>query len=115
MKKINEMTVDELREALTKQQDAARARVEGRNLGFKVGPKGTVCLFGFGRNPVTLYHTGWVKLLKHIEAVKRVVEFLDGRLPAKGETPLTEAQIAEINAEMGEQDFYAGVEIEKAA
>jgi len=51
-------------DALQKENDRLKAeKIRAASPSFKPGPKGTGCLYGFGKNPVTLYKAGWERLL----------------------------------------------------
>ena len=56
--------------ALEKEKEGKRSGT----LEFRVGEKGGVSVYGFGRFPVTLYYEQWVRLL---EAMPQLKTFLD--------------------------------------
>jgi len=52
---------------------------------IKVSTKGAVTVYGFGRWPVTLYKSQWLKLFGMIEDIKAFIEANDSQLSVKAE------------------------------
>lgn len=51
-------------DALQKENDRLKAeKSRASSPSVKPGPKGTFCVYGFGANPLTLYSSGWSRLL----------------------------------------------------
>ena len=66
-------------DAIQAQIDALKAEAKAlmpkkeRVLSFKVGEKGTVCVYGLQKFPVSLYPSQWVKLFKDQEKILAIV------------------------------------------
>lgn len=57
--------------AILREENAAlRAQGIARPLTLKIGPKGTLCVYGLGRNPVVLYAPQWERLLSEVAVVQ---------------------------------------------
>lgn len=53
--------------------------------GMKVGEKGGLSLYGYGRFPITLYKTAWLDILDRADEIKAFIKANDHLLKAKGE------------------------------
>lgn len=54
-------------------QLAAEKARKTKALTLKVGPSGTVCLYGMGRYPVALYASQWERLFTAIDDIKAFI------------------------------------------
>ena len=52
---------------------------------IKVSTKGAVSVYGFGRWPVTLYKSQWLKLFEMIDEIKAFIKANDALLSVKAE------------------------------
>jgi len=52
-------------------------------LRLKISEKGGLSVYGLGRFPVTLYKEQWVRLLEHVDEIKKFLQDNDRQLKAK--------------------------------
>jgi len=65
---------------------ALREQMEQRKPGqlrLKVSEKGGLSVYGLGRFPVTLYKEQWIRLLDHVDEIKKFLQDNDQQLKAK--------------------------------
>lgn len=65
--------IKELRAELDAQKQAA-ALAKAQTGTIKVSTKGAVSVYGFGRWPVTLYKSQWIKLFERVEEIKAFIK-----------------------------------------
>lgn len=81
-----EETSEEKLARLEAENRALREQVEQRKPGdlrLKISEKGGVSVYGLGRFPVTLYKEQWIRLLDHVEEIKKFIEENNQRLKTK--------------------------------
>ena len=69
LRNLNEMTREQLIEAL-----AVAEKATERKITLKVTEKGGCSLYGLGRFPVTLYASQWDKLIANIDTVRAFID-----------------------------------------
>ena len=81
-----EETADEKLARLEAENLALREQVEQRKPGqlrLKISEKGGLSVYGLGRFPVTLYKEQWIRLLEHVDEIKKFLQDNDRQLKAK--------------------------------
>jgi superfamily II helicase len=81
-----EETADQKLARLEAENLVLREQMEQRKPGqlrLKVSEKGGLSVYGLGRFPVTLYKEQWVRLLDHVEEIKKFLQDNDSQLKAK--------------------------------
>ena len=81
-----EETAEQKLARLEAENRALREQMEQRKPGelrLKISEKGGLSVYGLGRFPVTLYKEQWVRLLEHVEEIKKFIEENDQQLKAK--------------------------------
>jgi hypothetical protein len=81
------MTLAEMEAKLAKleaENNALKAKNSGK-LSFKVSTKGAVSVYGLGRFPVTLYETGWNRVLDAADDIRKFISVNSDKL-SKGKT-----------------------------
>lgn len=79
--------------SLTPEQELAKLRAENEALkaqvmasaktGLKITAKGGLSVYGFGRFPVTLYKSQWLKLLEKTELIRDFIKANEAKLAEK--------------------------------
>ncbi len=81
-----EETAEEKLARLEAENLALREQMEQRKPGqlrLKISEKGGLSVYGLGRFPVTLYKEQWVRLLEHVDEIKKFLQDNDRQLKAK--------------------------------
>jgi hypothetical protein len=81
-----EETAEQKLARLEAENRALREQVEQRKPGqlrLKVSEKGGLSIYGLGRFPVTLYKEQWLRLLDHVDEIKKFLQDNDQQLKAK--------------------------------
>jgi len=81
-----EETAEEKLARLEAENLALREQMEQRKPGqlrLKVSEKGGLSVYGLGRFPVTLYKEQWIRLLEHVDEIKKFLQDNDRQLKAK--------------------------------
>ena len=81
-----EETAEQKLARLEAENRALREQVEQRKPGqlrLKVSEKGGLSIYGLGRFPVTLYKEQWIRLLDHVDEIKKFLQDNDQQLKAK--------------------------------
>ena len=80
------MTLEQFNAMPQDKQAAILAGMQAqRKLTMKVSEKGALSIYGFGRWPVTLYKSQWVRLIEAIEEVKSFLVANDHLLANKAD------------------------------
>jgi hypothetical protein len=78
------MTQDDMIELMLLREENARLKATKANgFAMKIGEKGALSVYGFGRWPVTLYKAQWLKLFERVEAIKAYMVANDSLLKVK--------------------------------
>mgnify|MGYP001588057955 CR=1 FL=1 len=56
-----------------------------RSLSIKIGPSGTVCVYGMGRYPTSLYGTQWARLAEFMPTILAFLRANPQTMTPKGE------------------------------
>jgi hypothetical protein len=80
---MSEPTYEELKARLSQLEKQVEGKKQVGELGFKVGDKGGVSVYGLGRFPVTLYYEQWLRLLNAAENIKTFLEENKSKLKLK--------------------------------
>ena len=81
-----EETAEEKLARLEAENLALREQMEQRKPGqlrLKISEKGGLSVYGLGRFPVTLYKEQWIRLLEHVDELKKFLQDNDHQLKAK--------------------------------
>ena len=81
-----EETAEQKLARLEAENRALREQVEQRKPGqlrLKVSEKGGLSIYGLGRFPVTLYKEQWLRLIDHVDEIKKFLQDNDQQLKAK--------------------------------
>lgn len=81
-----EETAEEKLTRLEAENLALREQMEQRKPGqlrLKISEKGGLSVYGLGRFPVTLYKEQWIRLLEHVDELKKFLQDNDRQLKAK--------------------------------
>lgn len=81
-----EETAEEKLARLEAENLALREQMEQRKPGqlrLKISEKGGLSVYGLGRFPVTLYKEQWIRLLEHVDELKKFLQDNDRQLKAK--------------------------------
>jgi len=81
-----EETAEEKLARLEAENLALREQMEQRKPGqlrLKISEKGGLSVYGLGRFPVTLYKEQWIRLLEHVDELKKFLQENDRQLKAK--------------------------------
>ena len=81
-----EETAEQKLARLEAENRALREQVEQRKPGqlrLKVSEKGGLSIYGLGRFPVTLYKEQWLRLLDHVDEIKKFLQDNEQQLKAK--------------------------------
>ena len=79
---MSEPTYEELKAKLAELEKQQGSKRTG-SLEFRVGEKGGVSVYGFGRFPVTLYYEQWNRLLDAADKLKEFLEQNKSKLKLK--------------------------------
>lgn len=94
------MTKEEMIAALNQLRAENKALLEGkaikkdRTLSCKVSTKGAVSVYGFGRFPVTLYKSQWIKLFAFVDQIKAFITENDSALAQDKNSPVASPEAA---------------------
>jgi hypothetical protein len=81
-----EETAEQKLARLEAENRALREQMEQRKPGqlrLKISEKGGLSVYGLGRFPVTLYKEQWIRLLDHVDEIKKFLQDNDQQLKAK--------------------------------
>lgn len=82
----NDMSTDTMQAELDRlraENEALKSGNRGKELSFKVSPKGAVSVYGMGRFPVTLYKEQWLRLLDKSGELLAFIAANDAQLKSK--------------------------------
>jgi hypothetical protein len=78
-------TAESSKEALLARIAQLERKAEFAGEDIKLGEKGNVIVYGFGRYPVALYASQWAVMFAKIERIKAFIEANKSRLSVKAE------------------------------
>ena len=81
-----EETLEQKMARLEEENRLLREQMEQRGSGalrLKISEKGGLSVYGLGRFPVTLYKEQWIRLLDHVEEIRKFLKEHDRQLKAK--------------------------------
>jgi hypothetical protein len=80
-----EETVEQKLARLEEENRSLREQVDRKPgaLRLKISEKGGLSVYGLGRFPVTLYKEQWIRLLDHVEEIRKFIQENEQRLKTK--------------------------------